>query len=148
MRIETTAARATPDGRPFRMAALAVPADKDYLALARLTAMHVAGMLGLAVGRLTDLRLAVNEACALLLRSSTAETHGRATAAEGDQLELRFERCPGELRVLVSGPAPHGDSDPDEIGWLLLRALVGDVRMDRRDGTATVTLTEPLPAAV
>jgi hypothetical protein len=123
--------------------------------------MHVAAVLGLPVGRLTDLRLAVNEACALLLRSGAAETQAGDEAAPraggdggvgvggetGTMLELRFERCPGELRVLVSGPAPRHGSNPDEIGWILLRALVGDVRMDVLGGTATVTLTEPLPAA-
>ncbi|HEX4792005.1 MAG TPA: ATP-binding protein [Actinospica sp.] len=139
------------DGGPFRLAALAVPADKDYLALARLTAMHVAAMLGLTVGRLTDLRLAVNEACVLLLHADLAATHDRAAsvtgAADETMIELRFERHPGELRVLVTGPAPQRGSDPDEVGWLLLRALVGDVRMDMQGETATVTLTEPLPVA-
>lgn len=122
-------------GEPFRMAEIAVPAHEDYLALARLAMMQVAGLLGLPVQRLTDLRLAVNEACALLLGGPAQGT-----------LYLRFERCAGELRVTVRGPAPAARPEPEEIGWLMLRALLGDVRMETVGGQATLTLVEPLPA--
>jgi serine/threonine-protein kinase RsbW len=121
---------------PFRMANLAVPADEDYLALARLTTMQVGGLLGLPAGRLTDLRLAVNEACALLLG-------GPADAV----LELCFEHRPGELRITVRGPAPAVPPDPAGIGWMMLRALVGCVCMETAAGTATLTLTQPLVPA-
>lgn len=119
--------------RPLRMAHLLVPADEDYLALARLTTMQVAGLLGLPTGRLTDLRLAVNEACALLLSGPV-----------GAVLELCFERRSGELRITVRGPAPTVPPDPAGIGWMMLRALVGGVCMESAAGTATLTLTQPL----
>jgi serine/threonine-protein kinase RsbW len=125
------------DGRPRLMASLAVPADADYLAIARVTAMHVGALLGLTVGRITDVRLAVDEACSLLLR-----------AAGPGALELSFERCLDELRVTVRGPAPSGGPEPDDVGWLMMRALVGDARMETDGDTATVTLIEPLPRPV
>jgi anti-sigma regulatory factor (Ser/Thr protein kinase) len=124
--------------RPRLMASLAVPADADYLAIARVTAMHVGALLGLTVGRIADFRLAVDEACSLLLRA----------AAVPGALELSFERCLDELRVTVRGPAPGDGPEPDDVGWLMMRALVGDARMETSGGTATLTLIEPLPGRV
>lgn len=125
-------------GGTFRMADLAVPANEDYLALARLATTQVAGLLGLPAERLTDLRLAVNEACVLLLGGPA-----------GGVLQLRFEHRrfdhrPGELRVTVRGPAPDVPPDPGGLGWMMLRALVGGVCMETSAGTASLTLTEPL----
>ena len=136
-----TVARTPLDGQPFRMAALTMPADKDYLALARLATMHVAGLLGLPIGHLTDLRLAVNEACALLLNAPAG--HGGTGVGA---LELSFERCPGHLCVTVRGPAPASRPDTEDIGWLVLRALVNEVSMEISGATATLTLIETLPA--
>jgi len=136
-----TVARTPFDGQPFRMAALTMPADKDYLALARLATMHVAGLLGLPVGRVGDLRLAVNEACALLLNAPS----GPGAAGRG-ALELSFERCPDHLRVTVRGPAPTAPQDPEDIGWLVLRALVDEVSMEIAGVTASLTLIDSLPA--
>jgi serine/threonine-protein kinase RsbW len=124
----------TPEARPLLRVALSVPAGRDYLALARLTAVQVAGLLDLAMSRLFDLRLAVDEACSLLLDAPVARC-----------LELRFEQQPGQLRVTVRGALPQGRLEPDDIGWTVLRALVGDVRMETAGATATLTLIEPLP---
>jgi serine/threonine-protein kinase RsbW len=121
-----------------------MPADRDYLALARLAAMHVAGMLDLPIGRVGDLRLAVHEACALLLSAPPKVPDGPNATAE-NALELSFDRCPGELRVDVRGPAPAHRPDPEDIGWLVLQALVDEVRLETADVTATVTLIASLP---
>lgn len=119
------------------MAALTFPADKDYLALARTSVMHVAGLLGLPIGRVTDLRIAVDEACAVFLTPPPIVPSA---------LELSFERHAGYLSVTVRGPAPAtwppGD---DELGWRMLQALVGEVRAETKDGVGTLTLIEPLP---
>jgi serine/threonine-protein kinase RsbW len=157
-----TADWASMDGGAFRLAALAVPADEDYLALARQTTMHVAGMLGLTIARLSDLRLAVNEACALLLGPPASASAPVATSGSGPAsapapasgstaavaLELCFERRPGQLLVTVRGPAPVSRPDPGEMGWLMLQALVGEVRWETSGGTATVTLVEPVPVVL
>jgi serine/threonine-protein kinase RsbW len=122
-----------------RMAALRFPADKDYLALARTTAMHIAGLLDLPLGRVTDLRLAVDEACTAFL------TAGRATAA--DVLDLRYDLLPEALRVSVRGPVPaRWPETVDELGWTMLRALVAEVRTEIDDGIGTLILMAELPA--
>lgn len=124
----------------WRMAALRFPADKDYLALARTSAMHIAGLLDLPLGRVTDLRLAVDEACTAFL------TAGRATAA--DVLDLRYDLLPGQaLRVSVRGPVPaRWPETVDELGWTMLRALVAEVRTEIEAGIGTLILLAELPA--
>jgi len=122
------------------LAVLTIPADKHYVAMARMTALHVAGIVGLPIGRATDLRLAVDEACGLFLH------HGRASFAGPASLTLTFTRHADALRVSISGPAPSRHLlDDDDLGWTLLCALGGEPRWELRDGTGTLTLTEPLP---
>jgi serine/threonine-protein kinase RsbW len=122
------------------LAVLTIPADKHYVAMARMTALHVAGIVGLPIGRATDLRLAVDEACGLFL------DRGRAPIAASAGLTVAFTRHADALRVSVSGPAPARRLVDDDLGWTLLCALGGEPRWETRDGTGTLTLTEPLPA--
>jgi serine/threonine-protein kinase RsbW len=125
---------------PRRLAVLSFAADKDHLALARMTAMHVAGLAGLPIGRVTDIRLAVDEACSLFLRD--------AKPGAGAMLTVRFDRLASALRIAVSGPAPERSPDAEDLGWLMLCALVVRPLWDVRDGVGTLTMNEPLtPAA-
>jgi len=137
-----------PRGEPRRLAVMTFAADKDYLALARMTAMHVAGLLGLPIGRVTDLRLAVDEACTLFLAGPSgpdAPLLASSRAAESATLTLRFDRLAEHLRISVSGPVPLRRPDEDDLGWTMLCALVGWPRWEVRDGVGTLTLTEPIP---
>jgi serine/threonine-protein kinase RsbW len=127
-----------------RLASIAFAADKDYLSLARMTAMHVAGLLGLPIGRVTDLRLAVDEACSLFLPPPLAGPQELAEQVRG-QLSLQFDQQGATLRIRVSGPAPLHGPDEDDLGWTMLCALVGEPRWEARDGVGTLTLTEPIP---
>ena len=143
---------------PRRLALLSFAADKDHLALARMTAMHIAGLAGLPIGRVTDIRLAVDEACSLFLTglvdmkvesTDTAEPTGSSELAEpgGAMITLCFDRLAEYLRISVSGPAPRRNPDADDLGWTMLCALVGRPRWEVRDGIGTLTLTEPVPTA-
>lgn len=123
------------------LAVLTIPADKHYVAMARMTALHVAGIVGLPISRATDLRLAVDEACGLFLQQ------GRASFAGPAGLTVTFTRHADALQVGVSGPAPSQRLvHDDDLGWTLLCALGSEPRWELRDGTGTLTLTEPLPA--
>jgi serine/threonine-protein kinase RsbW len=139
---------ATDPIRPRRLALLSFAADKDHLALARMTAMHVAGLSGLPIGRVTDLRLAVDEACSLFLSGLSAfagSTRLSDTGTEiGAMLTLRFDRLAEHLRISVSGPAPDRGPDTEDLGWLMLCALVGRPTWQVSDGIGTLTMLEPL----
>lgn len=144
---------------PRILATLCFSADKDFLALARSTTMHVAGLLGLPFSRVADLRLAVDEACALFLTPAASATSAAspvpAVLAKGDAggaggvggLALVFADLGDELRITVSGPAPVRELDfPDGLGWSLLCALVAAPRWEVEGDVGILTLPEPIPA--
>ena len=146
-----------------RVAAITMPVTEAYVSLARLATAHVAGVLGMSVGRVADLRLAVDEACGQFLFGPAPRFEDFADVDAADDglvplvdlalplepLELCFDRLPGKLRITVSGPVPAA-AWPDRagLGWLVLDALVSDVRSELgpRDGFGTLTIIEPLSA--
>lgn len=130
---------------PRRLAVLTFAADKDYLALARMTAMHVAGLLGLPIGRVTDLRLAVDEACTSFLVAARGREM-EPVEESGATLQVCYDRYPDRLEVTVLGLAPPMWPGQDELGWAVLRAIIGDVNAEVIDGVGILTLVEPLPA--
>lgn len=129
----------------LRMAALTVVADKDYLALARITAMQVAALLQLPLPRVADLRLAVDEACTSFLVSGPG--HGvEPDPAAGETLQLCYDRYTDRLQVSVRGRAPNLWPVRDELGWELLHSVAEQVRAEVADGIGVLTFTEPLGA--
>ncbi len=99
---------------------LRVPADPAYLAMIRTATAGLATRLDLTLDEIEDLRIAVDEACSLLLR-------GRAHA--GRVLTAGFEVGPpgsGSLCILITGPLeelPEGQG----YAWSVLQALAGEV---------------------
>jgi hypothetical protein len=125
------------------MAALTVVADKDYLALARISAMQVAALLQLPLPRVADLRLAVDEACTSFL----VPAPGRSLApgsATGETLYLCYDRYDDRLQVMVRGRAPVLWPVQDELGWEMLHSVAEQVHAEVTDGIGTLTFTEPL----
>jgi serine/threonine-protein kinase RsbW len=134
------------DNTPVRMVTLTLLADRDYLALARTSAMHVGALLFLPLAQVQDLRLAVDEACSSFLQSMRhAAGDSDADAATADTMEISYDRYPSALHVIVRARAPHDWPERDELGWALLGSLVGDVSVSVEDGIGTLTLVEPLP---
>lgn len=119
-----------------------IPADRLYVVLARSAAVHLGSVLHLGITDVTDLRLAVDEACALFLLHP-AFPDGREVG-----LACRFEAYREELRVTVRAPVPPGFTpDTEAIGWIMLGALVDDLSWTRQDGYGTVTLAKRLAPA-
>lgn len=110
-----------------------VPADGGYVATLRLAAAGLAARCDLTVDEIEDLRLAVDEACALLLPHAT----------DGSSLQARFDVAPGRLAVVVSVSASD-EAKPDRSGyaWTVLEALAGPVSVERSDGTLSIGLTK------
>jgi serine/threonine-protein kinase RsbW len=110
---------------------LRVPASSAYLAVLRTAAAGLAARLDFTLDDIEDLRIAVDEACALLL-----------PLVEGDgQLTCRFELAPDLLQVAVSVPSGSTElPSHDSFAWTVLAALAGEVDSAVEDGRLTLVL--------
>jgi serine/threonine-protein kinase RsbW len=115
-----------------------IPAAVVYVATLRLTAASLAARCDLTIDDIEDLRLAVDEACALLLPH----------AGQGGALTASFHLMPGRLAVAASVTTAE-DAEPDRAGfaWTVLGALANSVDVDQRDNTMTITITKIREAA-
>lgn len=97
---------------------LKLPAVGAYLSVLRTATAGLAARLDFTLEEIEDLRIAVDEACALLLPS----------AVSGADLDCVFELFPAELRITVSAPTVDG-AEParDSFAWTVLSALAGEV---------------------
>lgn len=109
------------------------PADVVYVSTLRLTVASLAARCELTVDDIEDLRLAVDEACSLLLPHASAAT----------TLDARFEVSPGELRVHTS-VATSAEAQPDREGfaWTVLGALATEVDVDATPQQLTITVVK------
>ncbi len=125
-----TTAPQLPDGD---IVEVRVPADGGYVSTVRMAAAGLAARCDLTIDDIEDLRLAVDEACALVLPH----------AIEGATLDAHFELHPAALHVEVSVSAGDG-AEPDRTGyaWTVLDALTASVKVELRDGRLTIGLTK------
>ncbi len=110
---------------------LRVPADPAYLSVVRTATAGLATRLRLTLDEIEDLRIAVDEACSLLLA-------GRAHP--GRSLNAAFSVGNGTISVLIAGPVedlPAGAS----FSWTVLRALAGEVIVGTNDSGSWIKLT-------
>ena len=119
--------------------ALRLPADGAYLSVLRTTTGGLAARQDFTLDEIEDLRIAVDEACAVLLPS----------AAPGADLACVFELHEGELAVSVSVLSTDGVvPSTDTFAWTVLTALAGEVSSDvDADGRVTVRLCKRRSAA-
>src|SRR5690242_5849907 len=112
--------------------ALRVPADGAYVSVLRTMTAGLAARLDFTVDDIEDLRIAVGEACALVLPESTP----------GGDLEADFRLAPGTLTVTVSVPTdgPHV-ADEDSFAWQVLTTLATDASAATHDSRFEVTFT-------
>src|SRR6266568_2831262 len=87
--------RPEPPGPPVL---LVIPASKDYVVLVRSAVGHLGARIGLTMEELGDLRLAVDEACALLLLPDEFGVTGAV-------LECLFTETGDGLDIAVSARA-------------------------------------------
>lgn len=116
---------------------LSVPADTRHLRLARLAASGYGADLGFSLDDIEELRLAVGEACALLVDHAPSE--GRLVlryGAEGSTLIIEG-RCStiGEASLVV-----------DPVAKAVMVNTVDSFDVDGRDGQNTFRLTKRAPA--
>ena len=117
---------------------LRVPASADYVGLIRSTAGHVAARADLTVEQIDDLRLAVDEAFAVLI------TH----QPESGDVSVAFHVHKTQLEIQLTGPAGGPDPDRTSFSWTVLQALVHEVVTELSPiGEVTLKLTAKVAAS-
>jgi serine/threonine-protein kinase RsbW len=117
---------------------MTVPADVAYVSTLRLTAASLAARCDLTVDDIEDLRLAVDEACALLLPHASA----------GAVISAHFELTTGQLRVDTSVATDDvAEPNKESFAWTVLGALTTDLDVRQQDGMLTIALTKTREAA-
>jgi serine/threonine-protein kinase RsbW len=118
---------------------LRIPAVGAYLSVLRSATAGLAARLDFTLEEIEDLRIAVDEACAILL----------VGAAPDADLECEFELHTDEIRVSVTVPTVNG-AEPvrDSFAWTVLAALAGSVdsRVDA-DSRVSIDLQKRRAAA-
>jgi len=97
---------------------ITLPAHGAYLSVLRTATAALAARLDFTLDDIEDLRIAVDEACALLL----------PTAVAGADITCDFEMHDGSLQVRVSTRTDDGRQPArDTFAWTVLSALAGEV---------------------
>ncbi|KLL11727.1 anti-sigma factor [Protofrankia sp. BMG5.30] len=107
-----------PGGRLRDVVQLTLPAASAYLSVLRTATASLAARADFTLDDIEDLRIAVDEACALLLLS----------AVPGSGLECTFELSPGVIDVSVTVLSLDGEPPSVEtFAWTVLTALADEV---------------------
>jgi serine/threonine-protein kinase RsbW len=121
---------------------VAVPASPDVLHLLRSVTASVGARMSMSLDDVEELRIAVDEAAALLL--------DRADDAGGRTLELALTCTDRSLTASVSLDGAAG-SDEDAARaswpWRVITAVTDDASFQRADGRLTITFTKSAPGS-
>ncbi|MGZ4427397.1 MAG: anti-sigma factor [Nocardioidaceae bacterium] len=111
---------------------LRIPADSQYLAVLRTATAGLAARLDFTLDDIEDLRIAVDEACAMVLPQ----------ARTGSDLNCAFHLQHHSLTVAVSATcdAPQQPST-EGFAWTVLSALTSTLSADVNGDRLTVTLS-------
>jgi serine/threonine-protein kinase RsbW len=111
---------------------LRLPADSVYVSVLRTTTAGLAARLDFTIDDIEDLRIAVGEACAMVLPE----------ADPGTDLVAGFHLSPGRLtvRVAVTG-SQIGEPDYDSFAWQVLDTLASSASAVVEADAFVVTLS-------
>jgi len=109
---------APPDPVGADQVTVRMPADGAYLSVLRTATAGLAARLDFTLDDIEDMRIAVDEACAMLL----------GQAVPGSSLECSFALSPDDMTITVAVPSlnPRPPSS-DTFAWTVLSALAGTV---------------------
>jgi serine/threonine-protein kinase RsbW len=111
---------------------LRVPADGAYVSVLRTMTAGLAARLDFTVDDIEDLRIAVGEACALVLPE----------ALPGGDLEAEFRLTPGTLTISVSVPTDGTRAaDRESFAWQVLTTLTRTATTASDESRFEVTFT-------
>jgi serine/threonine-protein kinase RsbW len=111
-----------------------LPAAGAYLSVLRTATAGLAARLDFTLDEIEDLRIAVDEACAILLQQAVA----------GSVLSCEFRLIGDSLKVTVSAPTTDGRApERDTFAWTVLSALAGEVESSvAEDRTVSISLNK------
>jgi serine/threonine-protein kinase RsbW len=112
---------------------LTIPAAGAYLSVLRTATAGLAARLDFTLDQIEDLRIAVDEACGMLLPGTTPGT------------ELRCAFSLGVDRILVEVSVPAGATvapSRETFAWTVLSALAGEVDAHDSDGRIAIRLVK------
>ena len=111
---------------------LRLPAQSAYVSVLRMTTAGLAARLDFTLDDIEDLRIAVGEACALLLEHASAD----------GSITTTFVTEPGTMRLVVCVETEGTAAvDRDNFGWQVLTALVDDLAEDSVTGRTEIAFT-------
>jgi serine/threonine-protein kinase RsbW len=109
-----------------------IPAVGAYLSVLRTATAGLAARLDFTLDEIEDLRIAVDEACAMLLQRAVPAT----------SLTCRFDLGAAALAITVSAPTEDGRPPArDTFAWTVLTALAGEVDASTEEDGRTVAIT-------
>jgi len=115
---------------------LTVPADPAYVSVLRTVTASLAARRDFTIDEIDDLRIAVDEASALLLPH----------AVDAGSLSASFAGADNTLTIQVSVSLPPGGStdgpDQTSFAWMVLAALADSVTSTAADDRLMLTLTK------
>lgn len=108
-----------------------VPADGAYVSVIRTTTAGLAARLDFTLDDVEDLRMAIGEACAVLLEQ----------ADDGADLDAAFWLEAGsiDIEIAVAAAAPRAPDD-DSFAWQVLTTLADSVAADALPGRLVVRI--------
>jgi len=110
---------------------LRLPADSAFVSVLRTASAGLAARLDFTLDDIEDLRMAVGEACAIVLSGATS----------GSDLTTEFWLEPHTITVRVSAPGVQPRLAPEEdFGWQVLSTLASETSLEHVDGAITLTL--------
>jgi serine/threonine-protein kinase RsbW len=117
---------------PRDVVAITLPASSAYLTVLRTATAGLAARLDFTIDEIEDLRIAVDEACAMLLPQ----------ALPGADISCEFALEGDAMTVTVSVLTIDGEEPSrDTFAWTVLTALAGDVSSGSdADNRVTITL--------
>ena len=117
--------------RPHPDVELRIPADSSFLTVLRTATAGLAARLDFTLDDIEDLRIAVDEACAMVLPQARPDSDLTCT------FDLQTERLTVTVSAECDAPRPP---DRGTFAWTVLSALTSDVTADVAGDRLTVSL--------
>jgi len=117
--------------QPGDVVEIKIPANPTYVSMLRTATAALAARADFTLDEIDDLRIAVDEACALLLPD----------ARPSSDLTCRFTITPDALGITVSVPTRSAATpERTSFAWMVLTALAGNVEVQTNAHEVTIGL--------